>query len=119
MKIVVAATGHPHALSRHQLEAVFTVLPQELKEGINEVSLETGPWHEGRCEFDAENQRLRLALVVPEKTPETTEKALRILLDGLARRLEGGRFFERARRADGSHDAIVERWLPLCLQAAS
>jgi hypothetical protein len=119
VNIVVAATRQPHALSRKQVEAVFRALPDDLTVGIQEVWLETGGWYPERCEYDATNHRLRLNLVVPEKTAATTEKAVRLLLEGLVRRKAGGPFYERVRRPVPDNDALVNKWLPLCLQAAS
>ncbi len=119
MKIVVGATRQPHALSRRQIEAIFSALPPEVTGGIREVWLETGPWYAGRFEYDAQNARVRLALVVPEKTPETAREAIRILLEGLARLRAGEPFFERVRRGQKDHEGFVNEWLPTCLHAAT
>ena len=119
MKVVVAATRQPHALSRQQVEAVFTILPTDLKAGITEVWLETSPWLHGRCEFDEAGGRVRICLVVPEKTPATTEKALRLLLECLARRADLAPFFERRPRPSPSAEEVIRTWLPECIAAAS
>jgi hypothetical protein len=119
MKIIVAATKKFHALSRKQLEALIQTLPSEYFKDIQQVSLEIHPKYQGRCEYDSINKRLRLFIVVDEKTIATTENAIKIFLGGIARMQSGATFFERVRQNDSEFDDFVNKWLPLCLNAAA
>ena len=119
MKIIVAATKKFHALSRKQLEALVQTLPPEYFKDIQEVFLEIHPKYQGRCEYDSINKRLRLFIIVDEKTLATTENAIKIFLGGIARMQSSAPFFERVRQNDSEFEEFVNKWLSKCLKAAA
>jgi hypothetical protein len=119
MKIIVRATKKYHALSRRQMESILDALPEKFFKNVESIWLESGPWHAGRCEYDAIGKRLRLCMVVEEKTSLTTEMAIKIFLDGIARLQVGGPFFERERRSQPEFEEFIKDWFPICLNAAS
>ena len=118
MKIVVAATRHAHALSRRQVEKLFAALPPEFSGAIDEFVLSNFERGAEPFEYVASTRRVEFYMPVVEKTPETTERAVREFVLGLARLQAGSTFWrplDRSERRD--YDAFLERWLPVCRAA--
>jgi len=122
MKIVVAATRHPHALSRREVERVFAALPSEFARAIDEFVLATfDRWPTAFAYVQlAGKRRVEFSMVVKDKTAETTEIAVRELLLGLSR-MQGGSKFDRpmSEQERREHAPFVEQWLPVARAAVA
>jgi hypothetical protein len=115
MKIVVAATRHAHALSRRQVEALFAALPSGLADGVDTFLLAS--WLRGSEPFEyiASQRRIESAMPVVDKTPATTEAAVREFLLGLARMHGGSTFWKPLNRSERcGYDEFVATHLPRC-----
>jgi hypothetical protein len=117
VKIVVAATRHPHALSRREVDTLLAVLPPEYTAPIREVELHSSPIHAGRFEWARETGRAVFGMVVPEKSEATTTEALELFLEGVFRIQQGAPFSERVRRAVPEAREFVQHWVPIALSA--
>lgn len=122
MKIIVAATRHPHALSRREVERVFAALPAEFAHAIDEFVLATfDRWPTAFAYLQLSGKRrVEFSMVVKDKTPATTEVAVRELLLGLSRMQAGSKFdrpvSDQERR---EHAPFVEQWLPVARAAVA
>jgi hypothetical protein len=120
MKIIVAATRHAHALSRRQVEALFAALPPEFGRAIDEFVLSNFERGAEPFEYIASKRRVEFYMPVVEKTAETTERALREFLLGVARMQAGSTFWrplDRSERRD--YEGFLDQWLPVCMAALS
>ncbi len=118
MRIVVAATRHAHALSRRQVEKLFAALPPEFGSAIDEFVLSNFERGAEPFEYVASTRRVEFYMPVAEKTPETTERALREFVLGVARMQAGSAFWrplDRSERRD--YDEFLDQWLPVCRAA--
>jgi hypothetical protein len=115
MNIVVAATRHPHALSRRQVESLVAAMPPEFAAAIDEFVLATfDRWSAVFTFLDlAGKRRVEFSMVVKDKTPETTELALREFLLGLSRMQAGSKFDRPLSDIERrEHSEFIEFWLP-------
>ena len=120
MKIVVAATRHPHALSRGQVERLFAALPTEFAESIDEFILATfDRWPEPFTWLATQRQnRVEFCMIVKDKTPETTDRALLEFLIGLARIQAGSKFDRPLSKGErAQYTDVVAQWLPVARAA--
>jgi hypothetical protein len=118
MKIVVAATQHAHALSRRQVEALFAALPTAFADDVETFVLAN--WLRGSepFEFITSHYRIEFCMPVVDKTPATTEAALREFLLGLARMQAGSTFWKPLDRSERrGYDEFIDTHLPACRAA--
>lgn len=120
MKIVVAATRHPHALSRREVERLLAALQSGFAAAMDEFVLSTfDRWPAAFTDLQlAGKRRVEFCMVVKDKTSETTEVALREFLLGLSR-MEAGSKFDRpvSDQERREHACFIERWLPVARAA--
>jgi hypothetical protein len=118
MKIIVAAIRHAHALSRRQVQALFLALPPAFAEGIDEFLLSNFERGAEPFEYSEPLRRAEFYMPVVDKTPETTEQALRAFLIGIARLQAGSTFWRPLDPSEWrQYDEFLREWLPVCRSA--
>ena len=118
VKIIVAAIRHAHALSRRQVETLFNALPSPFAASIDEFVLSNFERGAEPFEYIERWRRVEFYMPVVDKTPETTERALREFVLGIARMQAASTFWrplDRSERRD--YDEFIAEWLPVCRAA--
>jgi hypothetical protein len=120
MKIVIAQTRQFHALSRKQVEKIFSVLPKDFATPIQEFIIQEDIRCHEPFEYYRPGKRVNFSMLVEEKTDLTTKKAAIALLIGIARIRERSEFFRPLSRVErDSYKKFVEEWLDQVIRAAT
>jgi hypothetical protein len=120
MKILVYNYQNQYALSRKQIEAVKSVLPNEYFEPIREFHLTHTKRGAEIFEYNEADKTAHFAYPITEKTPGSTSDAIEELLVGLARIKASTRWqYPLKEREKLSYVGFVKSWKEKCLEAVT
>lgn len=120
MKIVVHNHSNQYALSRKQVEAIYSVLPSAMWSKVAEFHLCDDQRNREIFEYSKELRIVSFSFPIKEKTAEVVEIAVRELLIGLARLRSGSTFYlPLKQRERESYTQFITQWFSKCLAAAT
>lgn len=118
MKIVVQNHIGHYALSRKQVEAIYSVLPSALWNKVAQFHLCHDRRNSERFEYSQETRIVYFSFPVKQKTAELVEAAVRELLIGLARLQSGSKFYLPLKQTEReSYAPFVTEWFSKCIVA--
>ncbi len=120
MKIVVYNHSDQFALSRRQVEAIYSVLPSALWSKVTQFHLCDDRRNKEAFEYSEQTRIVFFSLPIKEKTTAVVGTAVRELLIGLARLRSGSKFYLQLKQAErDSYAPFIEQWFLKCLAAAT
>jgi hypothetical protein len=118
MKILVYNSYNQYALSRNQIEIIQTILPKEYFMPIREFHIMQKTQGQERFEYNYDSKIAYFGYPVKQKSSETFEDAVRVVLVGLQRikaKVKFGHYIPKNEMAE--YLPFVDNWLPKCLKA--
>ena len=116
MKILVYNYENQFALSRKQIEAVKTILPNEYFAPIREFHITTESPGQERFEFVYETRIAHFEYKVEQKNSEVVADAIEHLLIGLQRIKEKDNFGYSIKESEKeNYAAFIQKWKQKCL----
>lgn len=120
MKIVVYNHSDQYALSRKQVEAIYSVLPSAFWVKIAEFHLCEDRRNVEVFEYSEPLKVVFFSFPVKEKTSAVIASAVRELLIGLARLKARSRFYLPLKEAErASYAEFVSEWFPKCISVTA
>jgi hypothetical protein len=120
MKIVVHNHSNQYALSRKQVEAIYSVLPSALWSKVSQFHLCDDQRNAEIFEYSQETRIVAFSFPVKQETTEVVEAAVRELLIGLARLKSGSKFYLSLKQTEReSYAPFVTEWFSKCIAAAT
>lgn len=120
MKIVVHNHIDQFALSRKQVEAIYSVLPSALWSKVSQFHLCEDQRNTEIFEYSQETRIVCFSFPVKQKTAEMVETAVRELLIGLARLNNGSKFYLPLKQTEReSYTPFLTEWFSKCVTAAT
>lgn len=120
MKIIVYNFKDQYALSRHQIETIYGIIPKEYFAPVAEFHLTYDTSRPSSFEYSYETKSVHFAYPVKEKSAEVASLAIAELLIGLARIKAKSRFgIPLKHNEQVEYLSFVETWHAKCVSAIS
>jgi len=117
MKIIIYNNTDQYALSRKQIELIKTILPNEYFEPIKEFHITPEAPGQEKFEYNYDTKIAYFEYPLKQKTKQTYEDALFILLTGLCRikaKVKFGHYMKKNEIEE--YLPFIQNWLQVCLK---
>ena len=117
MKIIIYNNTDQYALSRKQIELIKTILPNEYFEPIKEFHITPEAPGQEKFEYNYDTKIAYFEYPLKQKTKQTYEDALFILLTGLCR-IKAKVIFGHFMKKNEIYEYLpfIQKWLLVCLK---